>query len=546
MNKIAQYLNEHILGEVTSAESVRQQFSRDGSILSIMPELVIHPRVTNDIRKIARFTWQLAEKGHVLPITVRGGGSDQTGAAIGKGVIINTIAHLNNIIFISTKNKDQFIHLQPGVNFGLLNEVLKSHGLIIPTFPTSFVYSTVGGAVANNSGGPSSGHYGLVGDSVTRLEVVLANGDLIETNRINRHELDKKKGLQTFEGEIYRKIDGIIEDNQQLIDDKIGKNTRNNAGYSSIARVKQRDGSFDLTPLLIGSQGTLGIISEVMLKPDFYSSEESIIVASFGSPEVARDAADLLMSFKPVALELIDGELFDTAHANGKKYLFHNTDPSKTTSTVLFMSFNDFSNGSRHRKMKHALKKLSKLEATIFTSENSSIDDLYAIREVGSAIIQPESKNESLPALIDGASVPVERREEFIVAVGELAKKHHITLPLHVQWLDGVIHTRTTMQLNIVSDKQKVFKLIADYAELVAKFSGTMIAESGEGRLKATATYAQLDKDLVDVFTQIRTAFDPFGTLNPGVKQESELKTLVSALNTDYNLADFAKYSPKF
>ena len=132
MSKIAQYLNEHILGEVNSSESIRKRFSRDGSILSVTPEIVIHPRVTNDIRKAARFAWQLAEKGHVMPITVRGGGSNQTGAAIGKGIIVNTLAHLNNILFLSLKNKDQFVHVQPGVNFKTLNDALKLNDMIIP------------------------------------------------------------------------------------------------------------------------------------------------------------------------------------------------------------------------------------------------------------------------------------------------------------------------------------------------------------------------------------------------------------------------------
>ena len=545
MSKIAQYLNEHILGEVTSAKSVIERFSRDGSILNITPELVVHPRVTNDIRKIARFTWQLAEKGHLLPITVRGCGSDQTGAAIGKGVIINTTAHLNNIIYINLKNKDMFVHVQPGVNFGALNEALKSHGMIIPTFPTSAAYSTIGGAVANNAGGPMSSYYGSTGDWVMRLEVVLANGDLIETSRINRHELSRKKGLQTFEGELYRKIDGIIEDNQQLIDDKIADNARDNTGYPSIAKVKGRDGSFDLTPLFIGSQGTLGIISEIVLKSDFYNSEESIIVAAFDNPEVARDAADSLATLQPVLLEILDAELFDTARTYGKKYLFQNIDSSKSVSTVLFISFNDFGDRARRNKMKNALKRLSKLETTVFTSEDHSIDELHAIREVSSVILQPESREESFPSLTDGSSVPANRREEFITALAELAKKHHITLPLHIQWLDGVIRTRPQLQLHNVSDKQKAFKLVTDYIDLIVKYSGSVSAESGEGRLKATAAYAQMDEEVLNVFEQIRLAFDPFGTLNPGVKQKSDLKTLISHLNPDYDLADFAKYSPQ-
>jgi FAD/FMN-containing dehydrogenase len=542
MSKIAQYLSEHILGEVTSAESVRKRFSRDGSILNITPELIVHPRVTNDIRKVARFTWQLAEKGHVMPITARGGGSNQTGASIGKGIIVNTVAHLNNIIFINQKNKDQFVHTQPGVKFGTLNAVLKSHGMIIPTYPSSSDYSTIGGAVADNVGGSMSGLYGLTGDWVTRLEVVLANGDLIETTRINRRELSKKKGLQTFEGELYRKIDGIIEDNQQLIKDDIAKITRDNTGYPGIAKVKLRDGSFDLSPLFVGSQGTLGIISEIVLKADYYNTEESIVVASFESSEVARDAADSLVSLQPASLDYLDGRLFNIARTSyNKKYIFS----SDNIGAVIFISFNDFNDHARRRKIKQTLKKLSKLKTTIFTSDDHSIDELRAIADVGSVIMQSDSKDESSPSLIDGAAISNDRREEFIDALEELAKKHHIALPVQIQWLDGIIHARPTLNLHNISDKQKTFKLISDYIELVVKFNGSISAESGEGRLRATAAYANMNKDVLDIYQQIRTAFDPFGTLNPGVKQESDLKTLVSQLNPDYSLADFAEYSPK-
>jgi len=544
MNKIAQYLNEHILGEVCSDETSQQRFSRDGSVLSINPEFIIHPRVTNDIRKVARFSWQLAEKGHVLPITIRGGGSDKTGAAIGKGIIINTVAHLNKTIFVSLKNKDQFVHVQPGVNFGALNETLKSHGMIIPTYPSSANYSTVGGAVANNSGGIQSGRFGLTGDWVMRLEVILANGDLIESNRINKHELNKKKGLQTFEGEIYRKIDGIIEDSQQIIADKIANNAPDNTGYTGISKVKRRDGSFDLTPLLIGSQGTLGLVSEIVLKTDYFNSKESIVVAIFDNAETARDTATAMASLQPTVLDLLDGELFDEAHSCGKKYIFSDNYSDRKVGTVMFISFNDFGDRVQHRKMKQTIKKLSKLDVTVFTSVDYSSDELHAVREVGSVIMQSNNKDESRPPLLDGASIPSNRREEFIIAVGELATKHHVKLPLHIQWLNGVIYTRPKLNLHIVSDKQKTFKLISDYIEIVAKFGGSMSVYSGEGRLRSTAAYAQLDEDELDVYNQIRSAFDPFGTLNPDVKQKTEMKTLISNLDPNYSTADFVQYSP--
>jgi FAD/FMN-containing dehydrogenase len=544
MNKIAHYLNEHILGEVNSDSVSKQKFSHDGSILSITPEIIVHPRVTNDIRKVARFSWQLAEKGHILPVTIRGAGSNKTGAAIGKGIIVNTMSHLNKIIFTSYKNNDQFIHLQPGTNYGAMNETLKSQGLVVPVCPNSSRYSTVGGAVADNLAGVRFDKTNNVGDQVLRLEIVLSNGDLIETSRISKHELNKKKGLQTFEGEIYRKIDGIIEDNQQIIADKIANNPQENVGYTGIAKVKDKKGSFDLTPLLVGSQGTLGLISEIVLKAQTYSDNTSVLVATFGSPESARDAADILTSFEPSVMELIEGTLFDLAHSYGKKYIFSERYQDESAPSVLYVSFNDSSDRALHKKVKQVIKKLSKFETTIYTSTDYSIDELQAVREVEAVVAHPQTKGESRLNIIDGASIPANRREEFIAALSDLANKHHITLPLRIEWPSGIIYTKPVLNLHTVSDKQKTFKLITDYMEIVARYGGSMAADGAEGRLRAMGSYAQLDEDELEIYHQVKAAFDPFGILNTGVKQKSDLKTLVSQLDPDYNNSDFVQYSP--
>lgn len=539
MSKIAKYLNEHILGEITGAKAVRERFSRDRSVLSIKPELVMFPRVTNDIRKAARFSWQLAEKGHILPITMRGMGSDETGAAIGKGLVINTTAHLNNIIYIALKDKDHFVHVQPGVTFKALNDALNWHGLAVPTFPAVPASSTIGGAVAINSGGQFSGKFGLTGDWVKRLEVVLANGDLIETSRMKKHDFSKKIGLQTFEGEIYRKLDGLIEDNQELIS-KISTDSIDNTGYARIANVKLKDGSFDLTPLMVGSQGTLGIISEIVLRTEFISKDQSAIAAVIESTELAQDAADALRGLDPDSLETIDGMLFDQARDTGKSYPFFNgSDRDNAIGAVVYAQFNDFNEHVRARKLKKAIKILSKYNATTIDSSDHSTEELLAIRDVAASIYNSDNGSDSYPPLIDGAYVPAGRREEFSLAVAELALRHHVTLPLHTRVLDGVVFARAALQLDKVGDKQKVFKLINEYAQLVQKCGGTFLADASEGRLKANAAYSIIDEDLHRLYEQIRAIFDPFGTLNPGVKQTSELKTLVEALRSSYDSADF-------
>lgn len=531
MNKIAVYLNEHLLGEVSSSKAMRRRFSRDGSVLTITPEIIVFPRVTNDIRKAARFAWQLAEKGHALSVTTRGVGTDETGAAIGKGMVISTGTHLNKIIKVA--QKERLIHVQPGVTFEQLNTTLKWNGLVVQNTPVDHKYGTVGGAIATNSLGAT----GEFSGAIERLEVVLANGDLMETSRISRRDLSKKLGLQTFEGEVYRKLEGLIEDNEELIKQIANDPVRDNAGYKNLSAVKQKDGSFDLTPLFIGSQGTLGIISEVVLKADFYSQDQTLAVAVAQSDEVARDIADKLVDLQPAVLETYDGELFRRAAEEGAQFtLLGSTDQ---LGTVIFVKFNDFSDHAQAVKLKKMRKLMQKMGVGMVDSTDHQIEEFEAITGVAESLRLISKDDETSLPLIDGAFIPTERRDEFANAVQELSAKHHIQLPMKRNVLTGTLYGFPTLKLDIVSDKQKLFRLLTDYAELVDRCNGAFVSDGAEGRLKANAAWAILDDDHARLYEQLRSIFDPFNTLNPGVKQKNDIRGLVSGLRSGFDATDF-------
>lgn len=542
MNKIAQYLSEHIIGEVITSSAVRQAFSTDASLLAIMPEMIVYPRVTNDVRKVARFAWQLAEKGHAFPITVRGGGTDQTGAAIGRGIIIATTAHLNTIYELDVKQK--LVRLQPGVTFKALNDALAIQGLIVPSYPASAAYSTIGGAIANNASGVLSGRYGATSQWVDQLEVVLANGDILQTGRLTKKEVSRKKGLQTFEGEIYRQIDGLIIDNQELIDEKVATDIRDNAGYSGLADVRQKDGSIDLTPLFLASQGTLGIVSEVIMRASFANlTQHHVGLAAFDSYEAARDAVDDIIALHPSVFEIIDGALFADALARGKRYSFLDDDFAR--GVVLLFSFDDFSERARAKSLKRAIKSLEDRQAVVVSaSEPEEAQALLNVREVSALALAPEDADVSAPPIIDGAYVPLERLEDFTSALASLATKHHVALPLYGHALEGVFYARPSLQLKKVSDKQKVFKLLDEYTNLVVAHGGHLIGEAAEGRIKTPFAYKHLDDDVLALYQQVKEIFDPYGLLNPGVKQATEIKDLVARLRPDYSVAAYANYLP--
>lgn len=541
MSKIAAYLQEHIQGEVSTNAAILNALATDGSVLEMIPEMVVYPRVTNDIRKVARFAWQLAEKGHILPLTARGYGTDQTGAAIGNGIIVALPAHMSRIFELDAKQK--LVRVQPGVNSKALNDTLSLHGLAIPSFSSSAAYSTVGGMVANNASGPLSGKYGATDVWTHQLEIVLANGDVLQTERISKRDLNKKKGLQSFEGEIYRGLDNLITDNQQLIDEQLGGATRDNVGYSSLAMVKGRDGSFDLTPLFVGSQGTLGIISEMIMKAEFTSSHSAAAVITFANNEAARDAIDHLISLEPAFLEYFDNGLFDIAAAAGKTYDFYK-EADHIVSAVLLIGFNDFSERANVKKLKKMTKMLAGVDAHIVSAAGDDTAELLAVREVTSYLLAPAGKGNSAPPLFDGAYVPRERFEDFSKASHALAAKYNVDLPLYDRVLEGLVFTRPVLQLHKVGDKQKIFKLLDEFANLVDQHGGHLIGDGGEGRVKANFAHKQLDDEILALFAAVKSIFDPNGILNPGVKQSTELRHLVSHLRSNYDTAQFASHVP--
>lgn len=543
MSKVAEYLQEHILGEVVTNGAILDGMSHDAGVLEIRPEMVVYPRVTNDIRKAARFAWQLAEKGHVLPLTARGGGTDTTGGAIGHGAIVSTKAHMNAILEFDPKQK--LLRVQPGLSVQTLNAALSLQGMGVPGLVGLSGYTTIGGAIGKNSGGLFAGTMGGAREWIHQLEVVLANGDILQTERISKRELSKRKGLQTFEGEIYRSIDGLIEDNKQLIAEHIGVDTPDAAGYSAIAQVKQRDGSFDLTPLFVGSQGTLGVISELILKCEFMSTHSGVVVAGFTSKEVARDTLDQLRGFEPAYLHYYDGEFFDMASRRSRKYGFY-SDVDGTVKAVIALEFNDFREHARRKKLKKTAKLLDKLNASYQMADGEEANALTEVMEVTSYAVLPEEKGASAPPLFDGAYIPMERFEEFSSANAELANRHHMQMPIHLDALTSTIYLRPTLYLHKVSDKQKIFKLLDEFSGLVASFGGYLVAREGEGRVKARFAYAELDTEVKELYGAIKTTFDPYGILNPGVKQESDLRDLVAQLRKDYDMAAFKDEVPYF
>lgn len=544
MNKVASYLQGHIAGEVLVGERALQHFSTDASILTMKPNMVVYPRTTNDVRKVARFSWQLAERGHIVPLTARGGGTDTTGAAIGRGIILSFPAHLNKILELDTKQR--LVRVQPGVNFKSLQETLHTHGLFLPPQPESYEYSTIGGAIANNASGRRS-KYGDMGEWVDKLEVVLANGEAIQTGLLSRREVDKKLGLPTLEGELYRAVNAVLSDGSDALGTygSAVAAAADNVGYD-LTNIRKKNGDIDLTPLFIGSQGTLGIITEAIIRVAPYMPSSALVVAAFSNLDDALEAAEAAKSFQPSAIELVDSALFEFVEKHNALELPADLKVNGKPGVLLFVEGHSLPERALSKFVKQVSKAVSRFtEAYVGSSEVEELEKLWSYRYATAGYMSFDTAGKAVAPLIEGVSVPTAALHQFLGDAKQLCKKHHMEVAVWSHVMSGEVFAMPIVDLGKLGDRQQVFKLMDEYFRMVIKLGGSIASIGGGGRLRAPFAAIQAGGDVTALYEQLRAGADPHGTLNPGVKIGTDIKTLVDLLRKEYSLEDFADYLPR-
>lgn len=542
MSKVADYLREHIAGEVSTAPSVRKFFSTDGSVFQVTPQIVVYPRSTDDVRKIARFSWQLAERGKAVPITARGAGSDQSGGALGSGISLVFPAHMTKLLELDTKKN--FARVQPGINYRNFQDTIKTHNRFLPPYPSSIDFATIGGAVANNAAGERTVKYGATKEFVRGLQVVLSNGELIQTERLSRRELNRKKGLVTFEGEVYRQIDGLITDNWDLIQQSQKNVSKNAAGYG-LHDVKLADGSFDLTPLFVGSQGTLGIITEVDLAIVPNNMKRTLVVAGFTSIDDAGQIVSDILKLQPATIEMVDHNLLDFIEAHYPNQLKGLLEPP-FPQILLLIEFDDVGRAIQTKKVKKLTKILKRFtEDYQITSDYDERDELWKIRHSAAAVIaHSEGTKKALPIIEDGV-VPEEAFPQFIKGIYALFEKYGLQAAVWGHAGNANLHLQPFLDLSKVGDRQNVFKIMDEYYEMVCQLGGSTAGEHNDGRLRAPYLPRLYGEEMYKVFEAAKRIFDPHNILNPGVKIGVTKEQQRLELRQEYNMDRLGHHLPR-
>lgn len=525
MNKIAKYLNQHIIGNVFDSPSILEAYSTDRSALKITPRMVAIPENTSDVRRIVRFMDQLAKKSVHIPIAVRGSGLDKTGADLGSGLILST-EHLNKILEID--DHARLVRVQAGATLGQLNSALALYGLTVPILADP--RETIGSLIANFTTDAAAGKYNGIYYFVDCLEAVLSTGDAIQTARYSRHHLSKMTDLTSFEGSIYRDIDELIDKKYELITDLGNRNTIDAAGYQMLTQVvRDKTKSFDLLPLFYASQGTLGVITEVILHCEVLQPKVRHFIAAFESIGVAESFIQDIMPLIPEELNIYDARMFKTAADHGK-------DPAlfapKFNKGYFVMAGFDDKPRQINKKLKKCLKLLpSNAAAVVETDDNTT--DFKRFYTAISSFLNDDVRGERT-AVCDDFYVPSDHLANFLTDLRDLEKVYGQELPVFGSFSTSNYSVRPDIQLNTVEGRQFVIKFIKDMDALLREHGGSITGGAPEGRTKAMVVNPNYTDVEIELYEKVKSIFDPSEIFNPDIKLGATTNATVRHLRTSY------------
>lgn len=524
MNRIAIYLNQHIDGVVYSTPNVLEHYSTDRSLLKFHPRIVAIPANTADVCRLVKFSNQLAAKKISLPITVRGAGYSKTGSSIGNGLIIST-EKLNHIQEIDVRQR--LIRVQAGVTLGELKKALGVHGLDLPV--SGDPHETIGGLIAKNAAASVNTEPKTIIDFVDEAEIVLSDGSLIQTDNYSGRSLKKKLDQKDLEGEIYRQIKEILDKRGDAIT-KLALNTQNRSGYSGIKSVQEKR-NFNLMPLFCGSEGTLGIITEVILRTEpVFDKPDWFAIPCSNAKDFVR-ISKILKKLKFADIEVYDAALFNQADATGKTCGFYKKAPDN--GYLVIANTKDDARRDRRRKIARLKKELTGKDKLIIEDVKNS-RDFIAVGENLLAYLNDAGANYYLP-LVDGAYIPEERQAEFLRGLQLMAEKLKLKLAVYGSVDFSTFTVRPNFTPATSEGRKELISFLRTYLKLIEHCDGYPCGDAPEGRFLAMFTRPSEDAETLDIYGKIKKIFDPYDILNPGLKQEVEPRNVLRHFRTDYN-----------
>ncbi|MCI0515686.1 FAD-binding oxidoreductase [candidate division KSB1 bacterium] len=477
-----------IAGDISQAAADLDQFSRDASSYRLQPRLVIAPKDEMDVQQVVR-----ADEFRDLPLTPRGGGSGLSGAGIGSGIIFNFKKYMHRVLAVG----DETV-VQPGAVLDAFLKQMSHLKVMLPAVPSSRAWCTLGGNVGTRSTGPRTARYGTIDDFVTSLRFVTAQGEIIDT----------RAALPTWLAEGLNRIQADYR--QDLRAQQIVNQRPYIAGGYNLRALEQYADVRDLaTHLLVGSVGTLGIITGIRLKLIPYTPSQGTFVAHFKNIHDFAAAANRLKSLNPAALEFVDA--FSVKFLAGKVLNY----PDPNFASILIVEF-DESPAQAAAGLK--LVKSYDLAQLLEISADSDLETaLWAERRNVLPALWKYARANGwvLPSIVDDVAIHLPDLGSILQELGAFMSHsgHPVAFFGHAGF--GSIHARPFFRKDARDLIEQMVQVSQTTFKILQPYHGTLVGEHNAGRSRSIYLIDELGP-AYHYLERIKNLFDPTDRLNPG------------------------------
>ena len=505
-------LEASLEGDVRFDTLTRALYSTDASVYQIEPTGVVIVRCRDDVVR----TIDIARR-HDISITARGGGTSQAGQAIGAGLQLDTAKYFNRVLEVNVA--ERWARVEPGIVLDELNAHLLPHRLKFAPDISTANRATVGGMISNNSSGARSVLYGKTIDHVLDLHVALSDGSVVHLRPLAPDELDAVSAADTLEGRCHRTLRRLGVEHAAEVDRRYPKILRRVGGYNLDAFTDPAR-PFNLANLIVGSEGTLGLVVEARLNLVPLPTATAVLTIEFDDLLDALGATPALLEHRPAAVEVMDRFILDHARESPaldavRRSVLQGETPGALLCVELYADDAAELPG-RLAAIERDLAARGIEARTSRALDPAAQARIWRLRQSSLGLSMAMKGDAKSVSFVEDTAVAPERLRDYIARFLDIVHRHGSTTGVYAHASVGCLHVRPVVNLKTAAGVRQFEAIANDIAALVLEFGGALSGEHGDGLVRGPFIERMFGTELYAVFRTIKRTFDPAGLFNPG------------------------------
>ncbi|MET1033303.1 MAG: FAD-binding oxidoreductase [Candidatus Saccharimonadales bacterium] len=523
-------------GEMLDDAASKELYSHDASLFEIIPQLIVCPKNSADVQLLIKLTAEFKQRMSDLSLTARSAGTDMSGGAVNDSIIVDFNKHFTNIESVSPDEG----HAQPGVFYRDFEKETIKHKAIMPSYPASRDLCTIGGMVANNSGGEKSLEYGKTKDFVNELRVVFADGNEYTVKPLTKQQLVAKMSQGDYEGSLYKRLFDLVEKNYDAIEAARPNVSKNSMGYNLWDVWDPKKGIFDLTKLIVGSQGTLGFVTDIKFRLVPTRPYTGLLVCFMKDIAPLGEVINKVLTHKPATFESFDDATLYLSIRflpSFRKYLgnwgliklMFSLIPDGAMllrgipKLILMVEFNGNSQQEVDDKINALHEDLRPYKMAMERDETAAKSQKFWImRRQSFNLLRSKVKDKHTAPFIDDLVVNPEHLTEFLPRLRAIIKKYQLNATIAGHMGDGNFHIIPLMKLEDQKEKEKILPAMEEVDDLVLHYKGSLSGEHNDGLIRGPWLEEQFGKEVLGFFREAKEIFDPENIFNPHKKSDAD------------------------